>query len=79
MPRIIDPAHLVALKTILYKEIYRFMRIWPQTVLPAAVTTSLYFLIFGTLIGNRIGPMDGLTYRDYIVPGVALMSVITKA
>jgi len=79
MPRIIDPAHLVALKTILYKEIYRFMRIWPQTVLPAAVTTSLYFLIFGTLIGNRIGPMDGLTYRDYIVPGVALMSVITNA
>lgn len=69
----------IALQTILSKEIYRFMRIWPQTVLPAAVTTSLYFLIFGTLIGNRIGPMDGLSYMDYIVPGVALMSVITNA
>lgn len=71
--------HLVALRTILGKEIYRFMRIWPQTVLPAAVTTSLYFLIFGTLIGQRIGPMDGVSYMDYIVPGVVLMSVITNA
>ncbi|MDD1650082.1 MAG: ABC transporter permease [Methylococcaceae bacterium] len=71
--------HLIAFNTILGKEIYRFMRIWPQTVLPAAVTTSLYFLIFGTLIGNRIGPMDGISYMDYIVPGVALMSVITNS
>jgi ABC-2 type transport system permease protein len=70
---------LIALHTILYKEIYRFTRIWPQTVLPAAVTTSLYFLIFGTLIGQRVGPMDGMSYMDYIVPGVALMSVITNA
>lgn len=70
---------LIALKTILGKEIHRFMRIWPQTVLPAAVTTSLYFLIFGTLIGNRIGPMDGISYMDFIVPGVALMSVITNS
>ncbi len=70
---------LIALQTILNKEIYRFMRIWPQTVLPAAVTTGLYFLIFGTLIGNRIGPMDGMAYMDYIVPGVVLMSVITNA
>jgi len=70
---------LIALRTILGKEIHRFMRIWPQTVLPAAVTTSLYFLIFGNLIGNRIGPMDGISYMDYIVPGVALMSVITNS
>jgi ABC-2 type transport system permease protein len=71
--------HLTALRTILGKEIYRFMRIWPQTILPAAVTTSLYFLIFGTLIGQRIGPMDGISYMDYIVPGVALMSIITNS
>lgn len=71
--------HLIALKTILGKEIYRFMRIWPQTILPAAVTTSLYFLIFGTLIGQRIGPMDGISYMDYIVPGIALMSIITNS
>jgi len=70
---------LIALWTILYKEVYRFMRIWPQTVLPAAVTTSLYFLIFGSLIGQRVGPMRGFSYMDYIVPGVALMSVITNS
>lgn len=71
--------HSVAFQTILFKEIHRFMRIWPQTVLPSAVTTSLYFLIFGKLIGGRIGPMRGLEYVDYIVPGVILMSVITNS
>jgi ABC-2 type transport system permease protein len=71
--------HSVAFQTILFKEIYRFARIWPQTVLPSAVTTSLYFLIFGTLIGGRIGPMHGIPYMDYIVPGVVLMSVITNS
>ncbi len=69
----------VAFTTILYKEIRRFLRIWPQTILPPAITTSLYFLIFGTLIGKRIGTMDGLAYMDFIVPGVVLMSVITSA
>ncbi|HFD11413.1 MAG TPA: ABC transporter permease [Crenotrichaceae bacterium] len=69
----------VALTTLLYKEIKRFLRIWPQTILPPAVTTSLYFLIFGTLIGNRIGEVNGLSYMDFIVPGVVLMSVITSA
>ncbi|QSA97412.1 ABC transporter permease [Methylococcus sp. EFPC2] len=72
-------SYRVVLQAILYKEIHRFVRIWPQTVLPAAITTSLYFLIFGTLIGERIGRMDGLAYRDYIVPGVILMTVITNA
>ena len=71
--------HLIAFQTILFKEIYRFVRIWPQTVLPAAVTTSLYFLIFGTLIGARVGPMRGISYMDYIVPGVVLMSVVTNS
>lgn len=71
--------YLVALQTILFKEIYRFMRIWPQTILPAAITTSLYFLIFGTLIGGRVGNMHGYSYMNYIVPGVVLMTVITNA
>jgi ABC-2 type transport system permease protein len=71
--------YLTAFQTILFKEIHRFMRIWPQTLLPPAVTTSLYFLIFGTLIGRRVGPMGGISYMDYIVPGVVLMSVITNA
>lgn len=70
---------LIAFQTILYKEIHRFVRIWPQTLLPPAVTTSLYFLIFGKLIGGRVGEMGGFAYMDYIVPGVVLMSVITNA
>ncbi len=55
------------------------MRIWIQTILPAAVTTALYFIIFGTLIGERIGQMDGHSYIDFIVPGLILMAVITNS
>ncbi len=72
-------SHLIAFQTILFREIYRFLRIWPQTVLPPAITTSLYFLIFGHLIGGRIGQMGQVSYIDYIVPGIILMSVITNA
>jgi len=71
--------HFVAYQTIVVKEVRRFTRIWPQTLLPPAVTTSLYFLIFGTLIGERIGKVNGISYMDYIVPGVILMSVISSA
>lgn len=69
----------IAYKTIVVKEIRRFMRIWPQTVLPPAISTSLYFLIFGTLIGKRIGEMDGVSYMEFIVPGIILMSVISNS
>ena len=57
----------------------RFSRIWVQTILPSAITTTLYFLIFGRLIGDRIGSMDGLAYIDFIVPGLVLMAVITNS
>jgi ABC-2 type transport system permease protein len=69
----------VAFHTILAKEIMRFSRIWIQTVLPSAITTALYFIIFGQLIGGRIGEMDGFAYVDFIVPGLVLMAVITNA
>ncbi len=69
----------VAFKTILTKEILRFSRIWVQTVLPPAITTALYFVIFGKLIGSQIGDMDGFRYIDFIVPGLILMSVITNS
>jgi ABC-2 type transport system permease protein len=69
----------IALRTIIVKEVYRFLRIWPQTLLPPAITTALYFLIFGRLIGNRIGEINGASYIDYIVPGVILMSVISHS
>jgi ABC-2 type transport system permease protein len=69
----------IALKTIVKKEVNRFLRIWPQTLLPPAITTALYFLIFGKLIGNRIGTVNGASYMDYIVPGIILMSVISHS
>lgn len=72
-------AQLIAFQTIVIKEIARFFRIWQQTLLPPAITTSLYFVIFGNLIGPRIGQMDGFSYMDFIVPGLILMAVITNA
>lgn len=71
--------YLIALQTIVYKEIRRFLRIWVQTLLPSVITTSLYFLIFGTLIGSRIGQMKGYDYMEFIVPGLILMAVISNA
>ena len=71
--------YYIAFSTIVAKEIRRFIRIWPQTLLPPAVTTALSFLIFGTLIGSRIGKISGVSYMDYIIPGVILMSVISHS
>lgn len=72
-------AKLVAFKTIVIKEVLRFMRIWVQTVLPPMITTALYIIIFGNLIGPRIGEMAGFRYIDYIVPGLIMMAVITNS
>ncbi|MCG8670749.1 MAG: ABC transporter permease [Pseudomonadales bacterium] len=69
----------VAFQTIVTKEIRRFTRIWVQTLLPPAITIALYFVIFGNLIGSRIGTMNGFDYIDYIVPGLIMMSVITNS
>lgn len=69
----------VAFTTILIKEVRRFLRIWPQTLLPPAVTMTLYFVIFGNLIGSRIGNMGGFDYMQYIVPGLIMMSVIQNS
>lgn len=68
-----------AFKTIVIKEFLRFIRIWIQTVLPPAITTALYFVIFGNLIGSQIEDIDGFSYMDYIVPGLILMAVITNS
>ncbi len=69
----------VALNSILIKEITRFMRIWVQTLVPPAITMTLYFVIFGNLIGSRIGDMHGFSYMEFIVPGLIMMSVITNS
>ena len=69
----------IAYVTIVLKEITRFMRIWQQTLIPPAISTLLYFVIFGNLIGKRIGQMDGFDYMDFLVPGLILMAVINAS
>ena len=71
--------NLTALRTIWIKECTRFLRIWVQTLVPPAITMTLYFIIFGNLIGERIGEMGGVSYMEFIVPGLIMMSVITNA
>lgn len=68
-----------AFKSLISKEINRFTRIWVQTIIPPAITMTLYFIIFGNLIGSRIGQMGGFSYMEYIVPGLIMMSVITNS
>jgi ABC-2 type transport system permease protein len=69
----------VGYKTIVRKEVTRILRIWGQTVVPPAITMTLYFIIFGNLIGRRIGEMGGFDYMQFIVPGLVMMSVITNS
>lgn len=72
-------ANLIAIRTIARREVARILRIWGQTLVPPAITMTLYFLIFGNLIGSRIGPMDGISYMDFIVPGLVMMAIIQNA
>lgn len=74
-----DNVNWVGYRTIVRKEITRIVRIWGQTIVPPAITMSLYFIIFGELIGRRIGEMGGFSYMQYIVPGLVIMSVITNS
>ena len=69
----------VGFQTLFHKEVRRFMRIWQQTLLPPAITMALYFVIFGNLIGSRIGEMGGFNYMEFIVPGLIMMSVTNNA
>ncbi len=71
--------NIIALKSIIHKEISRYTRIWVQTLLPPSITMTLYFVIFGNLIGSRIGQMGGYSYMEFIVPGLIMMSVITNS
>ena len=71
--------NLIALGTIVRREVMRILRIWGQTLVPPAITMTLYFLIFGGLIGSRIGDMGGFTYMEFIVPGLVMMSIIQNS
>lgn len=72
-------ANLIGFNTLVRKEVTRIFRIWSQTLLPSAITTVLYFIIFGQLIGSRVGLVEGVSYMQFIVPGLVMMSVITSA
>lgn len=69
----------IAYYTIVHKEVSRFVRIWLQTVLPPAISMALYFIIFGSLIGPRIGEMGGFNYMEFIAPGIIMMSIINNS
>ena len=69
----------IAFQTIFRKEVRRYLRIWPQTLLPSAITMSLYFVIFGSLIGSRIGEMGGFDYMQFVVPGLIMMAIVTNS
>jgi ABC-2 type transport system permease protein len=71
--------NIVGFNTIVIREFSRIIRIWAQTLVPPAITATLYFVIFGSLIGRRIGDMGGYTYIQYIAPGLIMMSVITNS
>jgi ABC-2 type transport system permease protein len=70
---------LIAYQTIVRQETMRFLKIWTQTLLPPVMTTTLYFVIFGTFIGSQIAPIGGYTYMQFIVPGLVMMTVITSS
>ncbi|GLS83152.1 ABC transporter permease [Paraferrimonas haliotis] len=72
-------SYWIAFKSIITKEVTRFTRIWVQTILPSAITMTLYFLIFGNLIGRRIGEMGGVSYMEFIAPGLIMMAIITNS
>jgi ABC-2 type transport system permease protein len=72
-------SYWIGYQTILIKEVTRILRIWPQTLVPPMITMSLYFVIFGAIIGRRVGEMGGMNYIDFIVPGLIMLSVITNA
>ncbi len=69
----------IAFQTIFVKEVRRYLRIWPQTLLPPAITMTLYFVIFGALIGSRIGEMGGFSYMQFVVPGLIMMAIVTNS
>ena len=69
----------IGFQTIVIREYSRIVRIWGQTLVPSAVTATLYFVIFGSLIGRRVGPMAGYDYRQFIAPGLIMMSIITNS
>src|SRR3989338_8648277 len=68
-----------AFYTMLRKDMVRIFRIWVQTFIPSVITSALYFLIFGTVLGSRIGQMQGVDYMSFVVPGLVMLAIVTNA
>ncbi|ODN43826.1 ABC transporter permease [Piscirickettsia litoralis] len=69
----------IALKGLIYRELERCFRIWPQTLLPPIINITLYFIIFGTILGDKIGQVEGYSYIQYIIPGLVMMSMLLNS
>ena len=78
-PKLTHKVYFISLYTIVYREVMRIVRIWLQTLVPPVITMSLYFFIFGRLVGSRIGEMANHNYLDFIIPGLIMMSIITNS
>ena len=65
--------------TLMYKEVYRFMRLWRQTLIPPVISSSLYLMIFGQILGNRIGSVQGVGYTKFVLPGLVMLSMIISS
>lgn len=71
--------YLISLYTLLHREMTRVLRLWVQSILPSAITSTLYFIIFGTILGNHLGEMHGIPYIQYLAPGLIMMNIINNA
>jgi ABC-2 type transport system permease protein len=69
----------IGFQTLVLKEVNRVLRIWVQTIVPPAIQMTLYFIIFGSLIGHRIGEMGGYSYMEYLAPGLIMNSVVMNS
>ncbi|QQG38382.1 MAG: ABC transporter permease [Candidatus Kaiserbacteria bacterium] len=69
----------IAFYTMLRKDVVRMFRIWVQTFLPSVITSALYFTVFGTVLGSRIGDMQGFDYMQFVVPGLVMLAIVTSA
>lgn len=70
---------LIGIQTLMRKEMTRVLRIWPQSLLPSAVTSTLYFMIFGTIVGNSIDTGNAYSFMEFIAPGLIIMAIINNA
>ncbi len=69
----------ISFYTMIRKDVIRMFRIWVQTFLPSVITSTLYFLVFGTVLGSRIGSMQGVDYMQFVIPGLVMLAIVTTS